>query len=165
MKPSRRSCNRRPDEEIREEIQQKFYKFNPFRELGEPLGIEVEDGRVRLTGWVRTVSHKQMASRLAGEVDGVEMIHNDILVDDNLEVAAAEALGKDKHMLKNFPGVLVKSFLGHITLSGYVASEEERLRAEELVRGVPGVRGVTNDLIVDAAELARVQGRASFATA
>ncbi len=46
--------------------------------------------------------------------------------------------------------VSVETFKGRVQLSGFVSTQDEKIKAEKLARGVPGVRSVTNDLIVKA---------------
>jgi len=53
---------------------------------------------------------------------------------------------------KNVSGlqVTVETYKGRVQLSGFVSSQDEKIKAEKLARGVPGVRSVSNDLIVKA---------------
>ncbi|MGE5240598.1 MAG: BON domain-containing protein [Bacteroidota bacterium] len=53
---------------------------------------------------------------------------------------------------KNVSGlqVTVETYKGRVQLSGFVSSQYEKIKAEKLARGVPGVRSVSNDLIVKA---------------
>ncbi len=46
--------------------------------------------------------------------------------------------------------VNVETYKGRVQLSGFVSTQDEKIKAEKLARGVPGVRSVTNDLIVKA---------------
>lgn len=48
--------------------------------------------------------------------------------------------------------VNVTTYDGQVQLSGYVASEDERAQAEQIARGVEGVKSVSNDLIVKSPE-------------
>lgn len=47
-------------------------------------------------------------------------------------------------------GVSVETFKGQVQLSGFVNTQEAKDRAEEIARGVRGVKSVTNSLIVKA---------------
>ena len=53
---------------------------------------------------------------------------------------------------KNVSGlqVTVETYKGRVQLSGFVSSQDEKIKAEKLARSVPGVRSVSNDLIVKA---------------
>jgi osmotically-inducible protein OsmY len=44
----------------------------------------------------------------------------------------------------------VETFKGRVQLSGFVETQREKAKAEELARGVAGVKSVSNDLIVKA---------------
>lgn len=44
--------------------------------------------------------------------------------------------------------VNVETYKGRVQLSGFVSTQDEKARAEKLARNVPGVRSVSNDLIV-----------------
>ncbi len=135
------------DDELRERV---YYRLNhtypPFRELLLPIAVEVQDGVVTLNGWVRTPAMKHMATRLAREIPGVKEVHNHLIVDDELERAVALALEQEPSLEDDFPGIHVDSLAGVITLWGYVSSEEDKRRAEEIAAHVPGVRKVINDL-------------------
>jgi osmotically-inducible protein OsmY len=145
------------DHEILANLRNRLYRFNPIREVGAPVGIEVREGVVTLTGWVKTLSHKKMAERLAAEVEGVREVRNQLFCDDELIPAVARALAEDPRTVHNFPGVQVASYLGHVILTGYVASQEEWDLADDVVAHVPGVRSVDNRLRIAPAELERLQ--------
>jgi osmotically-inducible protein OsmY len=44
--------------------------------------------------------------------------------------------------------ITVTTYKGTVQLSGFVAGDKERSRAEELAKTVPGVKTVKNDLII-----------------
>ncbi len=44
--------------------------------------------------------------------------------------------------------ITVTTYKGTVQLSGFVANDKEKARAEELAKGVAGVKNVKNDLIV-----------------
>jgi osmotically-inducible protein OsmY len=44
----------------------------------------------------------------------------------------------------------VETFKGRVQLSGFVETQREKTKAEELARGVAGVKSVSNNLIVKA---------------
>lgn len=70
--------------------------------------------------------------------------------DDHIAVEAMDALEREKL----FPALHVKLSVerGWLTLSGDAAHTVERSAAECVVRYVPGVKGVTNRLVVTMAE-------------
>ncbi len=145
------------DYEILARVRDRLYRFNPTREVGAPIGIEVQEGVVTLTGWVKTLSHKKMAERLAAGVEGVREVRNLLFCDDELIPAVARALAEDPRTVHDFPGVQVASYLGHVILTGYVASQGEWDIADDVVAHVPGVRSVDNRLRIAPTELERLQ--------
>ncbi|NPA90330.1 MAG: BON domain-containing protein [Chloroflexi bacterium] len=137
------------DEELQEQVYHMLnHVYPPFRELLLPIEVEVKDGVVTLTGWVRTSTMKHMATKLAAEVPGVKEVHNCLVADDELERAVAAALEAEPSLEDDFPGIHVDALAGAITLWGYVSSEEDKRRAEEIAAQVDGVRKVINDLKV-----------------
>jgi hyperosmotically inducible protein len=44
--------------------------------------------------------------------------------------------------------IKVESFKGIVQLSGFVSSEKEKIRAEQIARAVEGIKDVKNDLII-----------------
>jgi hyperosmotically inducible periplasmic protein len=80
------------------------------------------------------------------------------VVDDRkLEKAVEKRLANDP-VYKN-PGVDVRTYNGVVQLSGFVDSEDQKQRAEQVARDIPGVANVENALIVKpvAAENARIR--------
>jgi len=145
------------DRGILMEVRDRLYKYDPVREIGAPIGIEVRDGVVTLTGWVRALSHKKRVAQLVAGVTGVQEVHNRLFCDDELVPAVARALAEDPRMAHDFPGVHISSYLGRVVLSGYVAGQEEWNTVDDVAARVPGVRSVDNRLRVAPEELARLQ--------
>ena len=70
-------------------------------------------------------------------------------VDDSTVTAKVKtALVKDP--VVSAYAVNVKTYKGVVQLSGFVNTADEKTRAEEVARGVHGVKSVTNSLIVKA---------------
>ena len=139
----------RPADELREEVYRRLnHEYPPFRELVLPIEVEVDSGKVTLTGWVRTPTMKHMATLLTQEVSGVREVDNRLFVDDDLERQVALALEQEPSLEDDFPGIHVDVLAGVVTLWGEVTSDRERHKAEDIARGVPGVRKVVNDLHV-----------------
>ena len=65
--------------------------------------------------------------------------------DLSLLASARAALSTDKNLINS---VVVEVKEGSVTLSGKVSSEEQKNKAEELVRGVQGVKNIKNNLRV-----------------
>lgn len=142
------------DQEILAEVRDRLYDWSPLRESGAPIGIEVDNGVVTLRGWVMSRSQKRAAERLASEVPGVTEVRNELFSDDELILAVAAALAADERTAHDFPGVHIGAYMGRITLTGHVASQEESEIAEDVAARVPGVRSVDNRLVVQAVAMA-----------
>ena len=66
--------------------------------------------------------------------------------DTNLTAAVKTQLARDK--VSSLTRIDVDTNRGVVSLNGVVESTEQRARAEQIARGVSGVRGVTNNLQV-----------------
>ncbi len=137
------------DEELQERVYHALnHSYPPFRELLLPIAVEVKEGEVVLTGWVRTPAMKRLATTLALEVPGVKAVHNHLIADDELERAVSAALEQESSLEEDFPGIHVDALAGAVTLWGEVSAEADRQRAQEIAEQVDGVRKVINDLKV-----------------
>ena len=115
------------------------------------IGVSAKDGVVTLTGFVRSYSQKLSAESDAKKVSGVIAVANDIEVrlpvlnerpDPDIARDAVAALKNElPYSYEKFKAV-VKS--GWITLEGVAEWNYQRTRAEEAVRHVRGVKGVSN---------------------
>ena len=137
------------DEELREQVYHALnHAYPPFRELLLPIAVEVKNGEVTLTGWVRTPAMKHMATTLAMEVPGVKAVHNQLIADDELERAVSAALEEEPSLEDDFPGIHVDALAGAVTLWGEVSTEADKQKAQDIAEKVDGVRKVINDLKV-----------------
>lgn len=119
------------------------------------IGVTVKDGVVTLTGWVDNFTKRWAAERAAHRIRGVRAVANDIEVrlpsasqrtDDEIAAAALRALEWDAMVPADQATVTVSK--GWVTLEGIVEWEYQRRAAERAVRGLTGVRGVSNLLAV-----------------
>lgn len=108
------------------------------------INVTVENGIVILRGHVVTPSNRSRAEDAARSVTGVLGIENHLVVDEELVVKVAQALGTDKRTCPEY--VFVGAQRGVIILNGDVASAAIREAAEEVAASVPEVRGVVNYL-------------------
>ncbi|MGH9560977.1 MAG: BON domain-containing protein, partial [Terracidiphilus sp.] len=114
------------------------------------IGVAVKDGVITLTGYVDTYFKKWRAEEAALRVNGVAAVANDIEVrlvgaertDTDIAAAAANALNWNSTIPVNKVHVTVEK--GWVTLKGEVEWQYERREAEKTVRGLWGVKGVTN---------------------
>jgi osmotically-inducible protein OsmY len=127
------------------------------------INTEVEGGNVTLTGSVPSEAHKELATEIADNLDGVENITN------NLKVAAKgdEYADEDRDFKSRFydmtTTVSLKSKFavnddleaseinidtkeGVVSLEGEVDSEAEKMLAEEIAAGYDHVSKVDNKL-------------------
>lgn len=58
-------------------------------------------------------------------------------------------------------GIYVETYRGAVQLSGWVATPEQRARAERIASGIAGVRSVTNELELEAERPSAAQSTAS----
>ena len=112
-----------------------------------------QPGVITLTGSVATYAEKVAAERAAKRVSGVRAVANDIEVhpvgsfkrsDTDLAQAVLRALEWDIAV----PDEKIKARVadGWVTLEGDVALQFQRAAAENAVRRLNGVRGVTNQI-------------------
>jgi osmotically-inducible protein OsmY len=134
-------------------VEYELWRYDPLRESDAIIEVTAEDGAVTLAGSVRTEAMKLIAAKLAGRVPGVRRpVDVDGLIPDSvLERRIAEALAADAEAALLTDAVVVKSILGTVFLAGTVAADEDRVRAirdraEALVRDLPGVRQVINEI-------------------
>ncbi len=141
------------DVDIRRDVEAEL-KWDPSID-DKKIGVIVNDGVVTLTGEVDSFAGKWSAEDIAKRVSGVRAIANDVQVkiplsgvrsDTDIAEAAANALRWNVSLAGSQIKPVVKD--GWITLSGNVSWGYQRISAENTVRNLIGVKGVTNDVIV-----------------
>lgn len=119
------------------------------------LGVLAEDGVVTLTGHVPAFADKWNAERIAKRVHGVRAIANEIdvrlpaiatLDDESIARSAANALNWNATVPRDKITVGVTN--AWITLEGTVEWQFQKRAAEDAVRVLAGVRGVSNNVAV-----------------
>lgn len=141
------------DKQLRQDILDEF-EFDPSFNAAH-IGVVVDKNVVSLTGHVESYAEKLAVLRSARRVKGVQAIADEIEVrfpnqaktaDDQI-AQRATAILKWNAVVSNLPiDVVVHN--GWITLSGRVNWYFERRAAENGVRKLSGVRGITNSIIV-----------------
>jgi osmotically-inducible protein OsmY len=136
--------------DIRETVQKEL-EFDP---LVDPSGITVKNmnGDVALNGTVSSYPQYQQAAAAAKRVQGVTRLHNHLMVDlpyanyrddVTLTTDANNALA----MTVRVPAdVEASANEGDVWLTGTVGNRFERDAAEQAVAGLPGVRGINDDI-------------------
>jgi len=119
------------------------------------IGVSVKDGIVTLTGSVTSYAEKYAAEKAAKRVHGVQAVVNDIEVklpgssertDEDIAAAAVNALNANVSVPRDKIKVTVSK--GWVTLEGEVEWQYQRMAAENSVRYLPGVKGVSNLITV-----------------
>src|SRR5512133_2741094 len=120
------------------------------------IGVAVDQGVVTLTGHVASYAEKQAALAAVRRVKGVHAIADEIEVsyasdkktpDDEIAKRATEILGWDTMIPRDSIQVVVSD--GCVTLTGSVDWHYQKERAEEDIRKLFGVRGITNSIKIE----------------
>jgi osmotically-inducible protein OsmY len=142
------------DPELRESIQDELH-WEPSIDDRE-IGVSVKDGIATLTGTVRNFFEKWEAGSAASRIHGVKAVANDVEVllpgnsrrsDTDIARTAAEALAWNAALPADRVKVSVSD--SWITLSGEVDWGYQKAAAEAAVRRLLGVKGVSNEVIVE----------------
>jgi osmotically-inducible protein OsmY len=141
------------DSEIQEDVMREL-RWEPSVDATH-IGVAVKDGIVTLTGQVPSYAEKFAAERTAKRVHGVRAVVNEIEVklpgssertDQDIAEAAVAALRSNTWV----PDDKVKVTVSHgwLTLEGEVEWQFQKDAAENAVRYIAGVKGVTNLITV-----------------
>ena len=124
----------------------------------DDVGVGVQDGKVTLTGEVTAGYKARDLGRIASKVRGVQAVANGIRTlpvssyDDQLRAEIASRLYGDpvfeRLALQVPPPIHIVVENGHVTLTGAVGSEVERVKAGFTAREIFGVMSVDNQLKV-----------------
>lgn len=139
----------RSDKEIQQDVEHEI-KADPSIESIN-IAIAVKDAVVMLTGFVHHYNEKTEAEKAAKRVSGVKAVANDIEVrlpdldqrpDPEIALDATAAI---KHQLPTaWDQVKITVAAGRVTLEGDLEWRYQRELAEDSVRRLRGVTGVTN---------------------
>ncbi|TLP76537.1 BON domain-containing protein [Pseudomonas nitroreducens] len=134
------------------------------------IKVDVENGRAQLTGAVASEEQKALAGQIAGSVEGITAVDNQLGVDASLADAQKADATKDEGVVQKWDDatlaakvksklllekrsagldIKVTSKSGAITLEGTVISEEASQQAAHLAAQTEGVSAVDNRLKVD----------------
>ena len=119
------------------------------------IGVSVKEGIVSLAGYVASYAEKYAAERAAKRVNGVKAVVNDLEVklpgtnkrtDEDIAADCIRALKANLWV----PAEKIKLTVskGWVTLEGEVEWQYQKNRAEQAVRYIPGVVGVTNLIVI-----------------
>ncbi len=116
--------------------------------------VKADDGKVTLTGSVKSLYEVDRASQDTSRVGGVKDIDNQLLVgpvgaaitDDQIAAAAQAALDSDGIVPNDAVTVSVTD--GDLTMTGKVRHHYQRQAAEQVVRRVDGVLSVFDNVSI-----------------
>ena len=141
------------DEEIERDVRDEL-KWDPDLDASD-IAVSVKGGVVTLAGFVKRYSDRLEAEAAAKRVAGVIAVANDIEVrlpaidqrpDPDIARDAVAALKTELPISYDRIKVIVKD--GWVTLEGAVEWQYQKTTAENAVRKVKGVKGVTNVITV-----------------
>jgi osmotically-inducible protein OsmY len=141
------------DKDLKQHVQSAL-DWEPSLDASD-IGVSVNEGVVTLRGNVGSYAEKTMAERVALRVYGVKGIADDLVVhlvsgrersDTEIAQAAVAALNWNTMIPDDRVTVAVAS--GWLTLNGTVDWQYQKDAAARAVRDLTGVKGVTNNIIV-----------------
>lgn len=135
------------------------------------IDTEVKSGKAYLTGFVESDIDVDLAGEIAGSIEGVTKVENDLQVDESKAGTARE--GEEFAENQSFRQTVIDATLaatvntklllnentsgtaidvdtedGVVTLTGEVASDEESELAEMIAKNTDGTKSVVNNLTV-----------------
>lgn len=134
----------------------KIALFADSRVAGWDVDVSTRNGVVDLNGKVESAGGRSTAEQIARGIDGVTDVRNNLQVvlatdrprvearDDDLERRVEAELGRDRELRS----VDAEVNDGVVRLTGEVDSLAQSALASEMARRVPGVRAVTNEIMV-----------------
>jgi len=120
------------------------------------IGVSVKDGVVTLTGHVPSYAEKYAAEQAAKRVHGVKAVANELDVklpsssrrtDEDIAIAAVHALKANLSVPHDKIKITVSN--GWVKLEGEVEWQYQKTAAENAVRYLAGVTGVSNLITVE----------------
>jgi hyperosmotically inducible periplasmic protein len=132
------------------------------------IGTEVEAGNVTLTGTVPTEAHKELATEIANNLEGVNAVTNNLVVAEKGDAYSDQdrdfssrfydmttTVGLKSNFAVNSEleahEINIDTVAGIVTLEGEVETEAEKMLAEEIATSYDHVTEVKNNLRVTAA--------------
>jgi hyperosmotically inducible protein len=130
----------------------------PYYSVFDDLAYKVDGDTVTLFGAVTRPTLKSDAENVVKKIEGVSRVVNNIEVlplspnDDQIRRAVYRAIysqpGLDMYSMRAVPTIHIQVKNGNVTLTGAVANEGDKDRANIAANGVSGVFSVKNDIQV-----------------
>jgi osmotically-inducible protein OsmY len=126
------------------------------RIAGRRVKVETYAGVITLRGLVSSPAERSAAEEIARGISGVTAVSNALQVvpddqrkvvqakDDGIEKAVKGRLEQDASLKE--AGISVRSDNSVVTLMGTAPDRKAKAHASDMVRGVPGVRAIRNEL-------------------
>jgi osmotically-inducible protein OsmY len=147
----------RPDSQILRDIAREIERYPRFT-VFDDVSARVEEGRVTLTGRVTLPYKVEEIGLRVGGVEGVRSVRNELSVlpvsvlDEDLRYRTSRAIYRNPafwhYASMPCPPIHIVVENGHVTLTGVVNSEGERVLARSLASSV-GALSVTSRLRTD----------------
>lgn len=141
----------RADSEVREDLVAEL-EWDP-QITSEDIGVAVKEGVVALSGFVNSYQEKDAAESAAKRVRGVRGIANelevrlgDVYTDADIARDAVEDLKRHVFIPSDRIKVTVRN--GWVTLEGIVSWRHQRNVAENSMKTLKGVVGITNNILL-----------------
>lgn len=119
------------------------------------VGVTASNGVVTLTGHVENYFQKHAAEKAAARVKGVKAVAQELEVrlpgnanrsDEEIARAAVDRLAWEVTVPRD--AVKIEVQMGYVTLTGTVAWHFEKDAAERCIRGLYGVMGISNQMVI-----------------
>jgi hyperosmotically inducible protein len=156
--PGDRRISKKGEDRIAKEVRHELVTL-PYYSVFDDLAYKVEGDTVTLYGAVTRPTLKSDAENVVKKIEGVTRVINNIEVlpvslnDDQIRRAVYRAIysqpGLDMYSLRAVPTIHILVKNGNVTLTGAVANEGDKNRANIAANGVPGVFSVKNDIQVN----------------
>jgi osmotically-inducible protein OsmY len=161
---AREECEMRIDAQIQQAVLREL-KWDT-RVAETDVGVEVDRGVVTLTGNVDSYAKRVAAQEAAHRVVGVLDVANDVQVKipgahARTDTEIAQAARRALEWNVTVPDERIQTTVadGRISLTGDVDTWHQREDAEHAVRYLPGVRGVSNTIVVNVLPVAPAKVR------
>lgn len=144
----------KPDRQLRQDVVDEL-RYEPSLDEKE-IGTNVSGGIVTLVGRVRSYTEKLAAVRAIERVAGVRAIANELRVEpvkafEHTDVEIAETVVRTLQWCAALPRERVKARIekGWVTLEGKLDWQFQKEAAEESIRHLAGIRGISNQITVE----------------